>query len=224
MVSMSFPEIELKSIQSVLFIKELKKGFNKIKIASALSDSVDMFNGEPMILPFPDDAPAEVPRIILQGNNNNCQISLQRLSVNRNTESSNILDHLKENSNNFKSIYKICIDELGFVVSRVGFILDGELKVSSPLTFVNENYVKKSIIGLQGFELALYFKPEIDGVKFNKWVRLRNDEGDVLKFSLDFNTLEIDSEMGVSDIDRVYTKLINSISEGKESLFGLEES
>lgn len=221
---MSFPEIELKSVQLVLFFKELRKGFNKIKVASALCDSVNIFNGEPTILPFPDDAPAEVPRIILQGDNNNCQISLQRLTLTLTLESSTISNSLNGNVNDFKSIYKICIEELGFVVSRIALVLNGELKVLSPSAFVNENYVKESIIDLQGFELGFYFKPEIGGSKFNKWLRLLSSDGNVLSFLLDFNTVETDSEMSIADIERVYTELINTISTGKVSLFGLEES
>lgn len=219
---MNFPETELKSIRYVLFFKEMRKGFNKIKVASALCGTVDLFNGEPTILPFPDEAPAEVPRIILQGDNSSCQIGLQRLDLVQTTESSTISDGLNGISNDFRSIYKICIDELGFVVSRIALVLEGVLKVSSPFTFVNENYLKESINDLQGFELGFHTKPVIDGFMLNKWVRLHCNEGNVLTYLIDFNTLETGSEMSIEDIERVYTELSNTISNGYESLFGLD--
>ena len=102
--------------QFVIFFDELRT--SKKKIPSALSDS---FDGEAMILPIPDDAPEDIPRVTISSKDNfRIEISKSRIVLQQDGNESSDYDNCKKRLINKAS--EIC-DALDFSISWIGIIL-----------------------------------------------------------------------------------------------------
>jgi len=217
---MSFPKVTVGSFQLVLFIKEFLKPLKKMDIAASISKAVRPLDVDPTILPFPDDVPGDAPRIILDGNQYKCNVSLKRVDFFRFTEAGELEEKLSEFIEMGKKLSQTCVNDLGFLVNRVGFVTAGNL-VIDPFEFAKQ-YLLKDDISAHGFDLGLLFQPEIAGFEANKWVKVKN-EGERIKFMIDFNLKEDkDVDLSAGHIVEVLDDIGNKFREDKYSLFEIK--
>ena len=75
---------KVTTAQFVLFIDPLPDNSNKLDLAQKITQGTgNIFDGPPTILPIPNDAPQEIPRIILKDNTNtlNCNVCINRIDL-----------------------------------------------------------------------------------------------------------------------------------------------
>lgn len=215
---MTFPISKVKTIQCVFFIKEIRKTFNKVNIASVIMSKVNFLDGEPTVLPLPDDAPAEIPRIVLKANNNTCQISLRRVDFIKEFQGEEISDILLDFITASKALSEVLLNDLGFVINRIGFVVSGYLEADTS-AFVKEYYIKETMSKANGFDLGFHFNLEISNTNFNKWVRVNNREN-ILNFIVDYNTLDnLDAEFGFTEIESLLEHLRRNLVQDGSLLF-----
>lgn len=192
---MVFPNPELTKLHFVLFIKEFTKRFNKVTVCATLLDAVPELDPDSAtILPLPDDAPAEIPRVVLKGSGYECQVGLQRTALVYSAEDAGIIkEFLPEFLNKGKDLSKIIIEELGFVVSRIGIVIEGIVGEANPIEFLNRYYLKNDLSLDNEVELSLLYHPVLNGLLFNNWLRLYH-RGNKLTFLVDYNTVEQNEE------------------------------
>jgi len=197
--------IRLRSFQVALF-SNLIIPDNKLEFVSKLiSTSNNIFNGDPVILPIPNDAPPEIPRIIVKSKDERlvCNVSMNRLDLffNPKSETDALLDNIHDNF--FGQIIKIInfLNEIYHIkIFRVGIVanLILNLKESSNI-FIARKYLKDSNLISDTFELQLHALNKItllNKYKANRWLRImtsrdiQNQNNDkFLLVSIDINTL-----------------------------------
>lgn len=202
-------QIQLVSLQSVLFLTTIDLS-NRLEAANLLSQGTSFFDGPPTILPFPDDAPPEIPRIILKSKEENyvCNVTSNRIDFvfeDRKSESgSEIKDFEKQYFSNLhllvKAVYnlKARSSRLGLVAKYLGFPKMKTVK------FLIEQYLKN--IESDSVEAQVHFLKLGKAAKYNVniWTRLitqrqKNSKSDRLLIVSDINTsLEEKHDINVS--------------------------
>ncbi|MDD4438672.1 MAG: hypothetical protein PHS04_11650 [Tissierellia bacterium] len=214
---MTFPEIFITEISSVLFIESIEGKFNKVLVAADIVDNFNYFDNEQVILPIPDDAPGEIPRIVLKGSEYQCQISLKQLIL-INNSSTLILSNAEALIVNLKKIIEIVTNKPGMRFSRIGFVVKGYLE-AEPFGYIREYYIKDKIINCNGYDLGFLFKPEMEEIKFNKWVKFTSEKERV-NFIIDYNTVnDLNSEFSVITLNGILDYINNEFKNDNIALF-----
>lgn len=174
----------VKSLQSAIFTSGLDLS-TKISLANQLIlDTKELFDGEPIILPIPNDAPQEIPRIILKNKNESYSLNVGLSRIDffynernykdglPNKEFSNLMeDFLDKTTLVTQSLLKISSPR----VVRVGFILTSLTKVAGRATnFISEQYLKqkKIIKDLHSINLSILRKTKVSHLMSNVWFRV----------------------------------------------------
>lgn len=197
----------IKSLEFVLFIKDYPKKINKLNVAASISDNIDVLNGESTILPIPEDAPFEIPRIILQSSVYTCQISFIKIVFQRRfVQQIFDITFIEDFFIYVKKLFEVLTDK-GFTFYRIGLVAQGELFVN-PLDFVKQNFIKESI-SFDGFNIGLFNNVKEKGFLLNRWVRMDNNkENDKLIYHIDYNTKETpDIELTSSALEEILSIL-----------------
>jgi len=121
-------DFKVQKIQFALFPKNLDLT-DKIKIANDLkSNAGGIFDGEPTILPLLNDAPPEIPRIILKSKDNvfSCNISNSRIDFFlQNASAENNFEVVKKDYLlKVESLYKYFVNNLKTSIGRIGFVVN----------------------------------------------------------------------------------------------------
>lgn len=200
---MSF-ELKIKNLQTALFVKNFDFS-QKLKIAQDINNKVgNFFNGNPMILPLPDDYPPDAPRIILKDSDSlfSCNVSLSRVDLfykSKGTPEKQFKDIEKD----YFRILWLLVDFLNkdsnAIIHRVGFVptffaaLDQSANAFLRTTFIKGPYFEDP------FELGInvLHKVHLSAWDVNRWFRIyglhnvdnpEDDRG--LEILIDINTLE----------------------------------
>ena len=143
---------KLSSIQTVLFLSDFRLTDKPSFTKELLDLTKDIFNDEPLILPIPDDAPKDIPRIILKSTNSSyyVNISLDRLDFNFRVIDEGVDLKFEETIdgylNNIKKIYNLLLNYEHTRISRIGFITRFFVKVEEGApTFIKDKFLKKGL-------------------------------------------------------------------------------
>lgn len=210
----------------------LSDRFSVIRLFKDLSGN--RFDGELLSLPVPSEAPAEIPRIVMQSKDGNwkLEISLER---------TNLMYLLsKERDGTAPSIpdFGVMAEELfcqyvlrtGIRVQRLAFVTERftEIDDKSPAEFIadtycRENYLKAPFNNVQSFELHALKKYRFMNFNLNSWVRLKSAEL-IMKSKLpiflvinDVNTLSKQEQPDISfsedDMKRFFIEVPGHVDE-----------
>lgn len=199
--------VELRSLQCVFFVNNFNLT-DKLKIASGLVEACSqVLDGDPAILPIPDDAPVDIPRIIVRSKSEVyvCQLATSRIDFFYNPKAQSdqsleaareaYLDALLKLAGFVRGVLKVSIVRFATVANCVS-----KLSTSSN-QFIRTKYLKDTSTVRDTYEIQLHALNKLDlpnGVKVNRWYRVIS--------SRDPNNLTDDSFLTIT-VD------INSLSE-----------
>lgn len=151
---------------------------NRLKVASIITSKIKELDGAPTILPFPDDAPPEIPRISLTSQNQEfvCNVSLSRIDfINKTPEIKNgkpssiykaELTSLMENFN------EVLFKELSGSVFRLGLIMNYyTYPQGGGLDFLNQFAIGEETDAKE-IQLHKLSENKINNFAINNWTRL----------------------------------------------------
>lgn len=145
-------QINIKQVQTAIFTNNFNISSDLLR-ASFLTEindnSSEVFNGQPIQLPIPNEVPQEVPRFILNSIDSrfSCNIALSRTDIFFNVPAGHgetfdeLMNIQKSNSTN---IFTFLLSK-GVTINRVGFIILAEV-ILSPEEGDCLNYMKTSFI------------------------------------------------------------------------------
>jgi len=211
---------------------------NSLKIANTAVEVLgDRLNGPPSILPIPQDAPSEVPRITLSSSDKklNISISLQRTNLFSDVPAG--IDTGEIDINEYSSISSVFFSEfqkrLDLRVQRMGFVTERVELRKDALTYILERFCNKSQIekgrpfyNAKRFEIHSLKKYDWEGLSINSWVRAKflpvrmkdmQQVEPILLVENDLNTLSIDEDPGAkfteADIKKFFERAPGHIEE-----------
>lgn len=194
------------------------------------------FDGLESILPIPQDAPLEIPRVILNSKDEKytCNISLNRADffVNyKNQEDKNFDD-------TFSSIIKY-LEDINLLLSlhfnaksyRLAAVFETieELSISSK-KFLEDTIIKNKLAkNIYTTQVNFLMKDDLDQFKINKWVRittLRKKDDDnndrLIQIIYDINTIqEVDYEVNSENISKFMRLSYSSINSTKKKILNI---
>ncbi len=218
-------DFEMIKMMASIFTPDFSIG-NKLLLMNQFQEiSGQKFDGEFFSGQIPQEAPAEIPRIILNSQNNcwKLEISLQRTNLvflkplNEHVKAPSLKDfgsYANEIFSKYKSQTNIRIQRIALVTERFY-----EIEESSPSQFLAAKFCKDSFLEEDkpfnrpnGFEIHSLKKYERERFKVNSWVRLKavnlkdTKQTPVLLAANDVNTLSEDQsiEFNVEDIARFF--------------------
>lgn len=223
----------VKTIHSSLFVANLNLS-NKISVAKKLTDStLTLFDGEPLILPIPNDAPPEIPRIILKNREEtiSCNLSLNRIDFVWNEKadpsrkieevSEDYLDGLFNATKVLKNGFNPTINRLGFIATFFVYLEESATAFLSR-TFIKNGYLSDS----KQIQLGALRLITVDAVDANRWIRLsplthkETGKDTAISIIVDINTpLEILYDFKLEDIKRFYKQVVLVTQKSLESHF-----
>jgi len=214
---------QIEQIQLVLFSPGIVIT-NKPKLVSNINDALQgLFDGDLAILPIPEDAPAEIPRIFLKSNDERCilQIATKRVNFfyNYRPEDSPIEFPINGLYDKFIDICKGLIEEVHCQFPRAAQVTRWVIELpGSGAEYVLSTYLREDVLFKDPYDLELHCltKENVSGCKTNKWVRIKSarkasdpDENNLLTVLIDINTIaEEEYEFG----DVLLTKFLNDSS------------
>jgi len=197
----------IRSLQSAIFIPILDLT-NKIGFANQLiQDTGGLFDGDPIVLPIPNDAPPEIPRIILKNKSESYSLNISQnridlffneKSLKNNLPTRELSDVNQEFLDKTNLIIRSILKTSPTRVARLGFIVTLQGKIADKATaFVNKLYIKqrKSFENLYDVNLGLLKKEKVDRLDSNIWFRVNplRKQGDpsdnkIVTVQFDINT------------------------------------
>ncbi len=227
--------VEFKTIKlmSSIFTPELSIG-DKLALANRFQElSGRIFDGELFSAPIPQDAPPEIPRMVLQSEDNALilQVSLERtnlvflqnkdFSVTPPTEQ-DFADLAMKIFVGYKNETRVKIQRLAFVTERVSEIADNNPSQFIAAKFCKEECLSGPFNNTKEFEIHSLKKYDWEDFRVNSWVRtkcglVRPEElTPVLLVVNDINTLSGKEEPGRSfddkDIERFFQNITGHLA------------
>ncbi len=173
--------VETSSIQASLFVSSLV--FSTSKFLKILIDLCsDKFDGDPTVLPLPEDAPKEIPRIIFERKDKSLKLEISPVRFNlfgyKTKEEDKVLhnEFLKTDATILNSIQ----EKIGADCVRMAVVLERYCPRENPakdiaIHFCEENYVTAPFNRPSSFELHSLKKYEfIESYEVNSWVRIKS--------------------------------------------------
>lgn len=232
-------EIFIRRISVVLFGDIALS--DRIEVAQSLNKAPkNLFNGEPAILPLPDDAPLEIPRIILRSKDERfgCHVSPRRLELSltqRKGENKRLEEVQDDFLNQLANIARAVKTELRVKVERVGIVVNSAVFPEEfPVDFLMKKFLKSgTIVDPRELNLNFLHKFALGEFKVNRWHRFRclSPEGketlgetDALLIETDVNTVsEIKYDFGAEQIPVFCSQVFTFMESDLESLFAKED-
>jgi hypothetical protein len=224
-------QFSVTRLLGVLFTPDLNIG-NYIKMLNiAVSLTGEKFDGQPTILPIPQDAPPDIPRLQLSSKDKKwgLNISLTR------TDLLHVSDPFKSDDiDKVRGFSSLCSDfftrfqkSIDLRVQRLAFVTDRILRQKSPSDYIVEKFCRPEL-GQEGlpfnntksFELHSLKKYQWEGFNVNSWVRLKSAVHGPEKFPVvlllnDINTLpkeeDPSKQFTSDDIKRFFENVTNHI-------------
>lgn len=197
----------LESLQSVLFVSALDFT-NKLQLAQDLKGikSVDI-SGDPTVLPLPNDAPLEIPRIMLKSTDQTYNVNagpsrIDILFKNKDYDKDGISQSdpeavTKQIIQTTLEINEVIVKKYRAEVNRLALIARVLIKFDiSSKEYLQKKFIKKPVEQPFEINLAMLYRKDLKNFKVNKWKRfetLRNiknpSDESAISLILDINTL-----------------------------------
>lgn len=176
-------EIKINKVQLAIYSPGIDL-LDKLTLAGNIrKGSGNLFTGEPLLLPVPDNVPNEIPRIILKDKKGeiNLHISVNKidLHIQGSVLAGSIPSVYSELDKNLIEIYRSVLNALfsatPLTVNRVGFVVVGEVEAKNAIVHITNKYLTKDIkmTGWYDVNVSLLKREAIDKKESNVWFRLR---------------------------------------------------
>ncbi len=222
-------DIRIKNIQLVLFSPGIII-VDKLKVANAINDNLsNLFDGDPVMLPIPEDAHLETPRIQMSSKDGRYNLSIAR---NRLDFISIQKEDTDENSfptpglfEKFLAIFQYFKEDIHTQITRCAIVTDWiiELEKTSSSELLLLRYIRPQTPIINPYELELHYltKESIAGFGVNKWTRIRSarkisepEQDRFITFHIDMNTLaEMAYEFEKESLQKFLEQSSNVINE-----------
>jgi len=211
---------------------------NKIEVANTLNKRVRrILDGEPVFFPIPADAPAEIPRIILESKDRRYvnTVAMDRLELvyNEQGKPRKELSDLREDYlrliGDIAGIAKV---ELKANVFRLGFVASFLAFPSEPVQVIMNSFLKEGAIkNPLGLQVHVLDRMTWNELEVNRWYRLSSIEmseatgkNKALSVVFDVNTTSAKRyEFGATSITAFYDRASTYTSENIKMLFPEEK-
>lgn len=172
---------EVNSIQASLFLSSFVFSTYKI-LKTVIEESSEIFDGDPTVLPIPDDAPREIPRIIFKKKDNSMKLELSPLRFNffrtRPGAEGEIL--VNEFLTTASELLSKMVKNIESEVVRVAVVLERFCPNEEPPSAIADHFCKgdfklEPFDKPSGFELHSLKKYKfLDSFDVNSWVRIKS--------------------------------------------------
>jgi hypothetical protein len=230
-------KIGLQTLQIVLYTSSLDLS-DKLGVAEIFSQSKKLnLKGEPSILPIPNDAPLEIPRIILKNKDGSRELTISPARIDMFLKAiqtskdgmpilgiDSLKDEVKGSSKELAKNLKVFNANLNRVALVSNFII--KLTESSK-KYILDKFIKKGTIKEpEEIKLHILNKEIIGEYKVNEWVRfetlrnVKNPKDDkALRILIDINSVpEAKYNFTEKNIDSFYEKALKLITEELKAL------
>ena len=173
--------LQVNSIQASLFISNLVFSTSKI-LKTVLEACSNQFDGDPTVLPLLDDAPREIPRIVLENKNKSMKLEVAPIRLNLfrlrapNEKDISANEFLKTAA----EILNVLIEEIGADCTRMAVVLERFWSKKNPAREIAQHFCKKRFIERpfddpSAFELHSLKKFRfLNMLDLNSWVRIKS--------------------------------------------------
>lgn len=218
--------IGTESIQVVVYTSSLDLS-NKLKLAEGLSKvKAITFDGEPMILPIPEDAPLEFPRITLRTKDGFYSLSIapsrtdifyqEKDTTEYGIDKKQVLEIREKLINAVSEIIEIVTKDFAANINRIAVVTKQIIKLeTSSKDFLQGKLIQELDYKPEEIKLAFLSKETLGDFKINKWHRLdtlrnKKDPSDdrALGLVYDINTL---AEIEYKFTSKIASKLFSEI-------------
>ncbi|MDP1845848.1 MAG: hypothetical protein Q8L09_03805 [Candidatus Moranbacteria bacterium] len=217
-------EPTIKKIQTAIFIKnfQIQNEYEKSNLLLDSKEKIgDIFDGQPILIPAPNEMPPEIPRIVLNSADNlfSCNIALNRTDIFFNSANSKekdvniILEKQKTNSLRVFDFLK----EKNVIINRIGFVVDVEYAIENAIEFLKAEFINENKFESPK-ELSFRYNRssiiEEINIPMNNLVTVSGkNDSNVIQIQLDINT--VSEIMSSSDFSKEYFDKIITYSENK---------
>ncbi|MEE8429942.1 MAG: hypothetical protein V3S16_01710 [Candidatus Desulfatibia sp.] len=214
---------------------------NSLKIANVAFNLLEgRLDGEPTILPIPQDAPADIPRITLQSSDKLLSLSVapSRTNLEFSVPIDLVVDVI-DYSSYYSDLPKFLVEfssELGLMVQRIGYVTERLIIRDDVLSLIMDKFCNKAQTSKgrpfhnpKRFEIHSLKKYNWEDFQLNSWVRLRylpitiKDEENkpALLVQNDLNTLSYKDDPGSEFNTKVIEKFFDNIPSHLEQIWNL---
>lgn len=229
-------DLKVKKLQTALFVRNLDLS-QKLKVAEEFNEKVDnFFNGDPMILPLPEDFAPDAPRIVLKNSDGlfSCNVSSVRVDLlyHAKTMPDKKIAEIRENYIKIllplvellNTTYHATIYRIGFVPTFFT-ILDDSANDFLRTTFIREPYFENpyelGINVLHKFSLPdwevnrwlrMYGLRKVDDPKDDRALEIIVDINTLQETNYDFNSASVRSfiDIGLKSVEDVLQKYLKA--------------
>jgi len=195
-------DANIQQVQVVLFYN-FWKSTNLFKIADSFDKSfANIFDGgQKSVLPVNDQAPPEVPRIIMSSQNGEYQFQLSLLRANFIIQGE-VSSKINKAVDFAKKITDVSLNDYNWSINRVGLVINAKKEFNNnALKFLDKHYFSNN---LQSQEKQKEIHSLIEDVwedeKVNQWLRLKANDN-YLNIVVDRNLVpDDDRDLSKSDI------------------------
>lgn len=193
--------LQVTNIQVALFSPGIDLS-DKLALAQKVKQETGtLFDGESIVLPIPNDAPAEIPRIVLRNKNNQVSLNISLNKIDffvKPKEGSSLINSSKEVNKIYKSLLDTLYKVSPLVIHRVGHVFNQQATVDNSVEFISTHYFGdfKKGRSWQDINFGLLKRILIDKKLSNIWFRInpgKRQDGDVdmkkIAVVFDVNTL-----------------------------------
>jgi len=224
----------IQNIQAVLFLESFAFR-NKLGIASKINEAVgQLFDGNPMMLDLPPEAPPEIPRIQLKDSKSiySLNFSVNRIDFfyNEPEKPTKTFDSIKEEYfNYFSKINRLVKDDYHLGTPRIALVIKALSKINTGSNlFLQEEFLgkKKFFQNTYSLEIHALEKTAIGQFAINRWFRVKTTrdplgKDDNLFVEIDINTLpEKSHDFERREIEDFYSRAIELAKDSFSNCFG----
>jgi len=173
---------KLSGIQTVLFLSDFCLTDKPLFTKELLDLTKDIFNDEPLILPIHDNAPKDIPRIILKSADSSyyANISLDRLDFNFRVIDEGVDLKFEEiidrHLNNIEKIYNFLLNYEHTRISRIGFIARFFIRIEegAPI-FIKNKFLKNGLFpNARSINISENEEISLDSYQLNKFINIKS--------------------------------------------------
>jgi hypothetical protein len=172
---------EISSIQASLFVTNFSLSTSRI-LKMALDHFSDQFDGDPTVLPLPDDAPKEIPRIVLERKDKSMKLEIAPLRLNLFRTKTRDEDRIvpKEFLSTKTSMLGKIVEDIRADCVRMAIVLERFCPKKDPARdiathFSKQQYLKEPFDRPSAFELhSLKKYSYLNSFEVNSWVRIKS--------------------------------------------------
>lgn len=182
----------IQQLQVALFTREpvLMDNLDKKETFSSLTSNLGEFDGQALILPIPDDAPKEIPRITVNSGDGrySINIALNRIDFfSNNIDQNEDYNFLVNHQTLAKKIFKYFEEVKSKTINRIGFIIFADEEVT--IKEISDKYINnQQITNPKELNIRYNTLSSHKGFYFNNIVMIEAREGFPTKIQVDINT------------------------------------